>query len=38
MEMEMEMDIEFYASTDTHVDVYVGVCDETRELEARACF
>ena len=35
---EMEMEIEFYVNTDMHVYVYVCVRDDSRDLEARACF
>ena len=34
----MEMEMEFYINTDMHVYVYVCVCDDSRDLEAGACF
>ena len=35
---EMEMEMEFYVNTDMHVYVYVCVSDDSRDLEAGACF
>ena len=32
------MEMEFYVNTDMHVYVYVCVCDDSRDLEAGACF
>ena len=32
------MEIEFYVNTDMHVYVYVCVHDDSRDLEAGACF
>ena len=34
----MEMEMEFYVNTDMHVYVYVCVRDDSRDLEAGACF
>ena len=34
----MEMEMEFYVNTDMHVYVYVCVRDDSRDLEAEACF
>ena len=34
----MEMEMEFYENTDMHVYVYVSVRDDSRDLEAGACF
>ena len=34
----MEMETEFYVNTDMHVYVYVCVRDDSRDLEAGACF
>ena len=37
--LEMEMKMEFYVvNTDMHVYVYVCVQDDSRDLEAGACF
>ena len=36
--LEMEMEMEFYVNTDMHVYVYVCVRDDSRDLEAGACF
>ena len=36
--LEMEMEMEFYLNTDMHVYVYVCVRDDSRNLEAGACF
>ena len=36
--LEMEMQMEFYVNTDMHVYVYVCVRDDSRDLEAGACF
>ena len=36
--MEMEMEMEFYVNTDMHVYVYVCVRDDSRDLDAGACF
>ena len=36
--LEMEMEMEFYVNTDMHVYVYVCVRNDSRDLEARACF
>ena len=32
------MEMEFYVCTDLHVYVYVCVSDDSRDLEAGACF
>ena len=32
------MEMEFYVNTDMHVYVYVCVGDDSRDLEAGACF
>ena len=32
------MEMEFYVNTDMHVYVYVCVHDDSRDLEAGACF
>ena len=32
------MEMEFYVNTDMHVDVYVCVRDDSRDLEVGACF
>ena len=32
------MEMEFYVNTDMHVYVYVRVRDDSRDLEAGACF
>ena len=32
------MEMEFYVNIDMHVYVYVCVRDDSRDLEARACF
>ena len=32
------MEMEFYVNTDMHVYVYVCVRDDSRDLEAEACF
>ena len=34
----MDMEMEFYVNTDMHVYVYVCVRDDSRDLEAGACF
>ena len=36
--LEMEMEMEFYVNTDMHFYVYVCVRDDSRDLEAGACF
>ena len=36
--LEMEMELEFYVNKDMHVYVYVCVRDDSRDLEAGACF
>ena len=36
--LEMKMEMEFYVNTDMHVYVYVCVRDDSRDLEAGACF
>ena len=36
--LEMEMEMEFYINMDMHVYVYVCVRDDSRDLEAGACF
>ena len=36
--LEMEMEMEIYVNTDMRVYVYVCVRDDSRDLEAGACF